>query len=345
MPKLLAAATCVTVLGAAGAVLAQSIPPEAQRHIDAAKAAAGTDHAGLFTAVCDTARSVIAAAAAPPPSSTGAQGVAGRGRGARAGGPPPTPPRESWHAEPVKVFDNLYFVGQTEFSAWAITTSQGIILLDAIFDYSVEDEVTGGLKKLGLNPADIKYVIVSHGHLDHAGGAKYLQDTYGARLVMSAADYDLLDQQNPPWKPKRDMVATDGMALTLGDTTLTLYITPGHTLGTMSTIIPVRDGQQRHVAAAWGGTLFNFGPIRERLVAYANSAARFSDVAAKAGADIVLSNHTVYDGSKTKLPAVQARRPGAPHPYVVGADSVRRYLTTVGECAQAAIAGLPAPAP
>ena len=51
----------------------------------------------------------------------------------------------------------------TEYSAWAITTSQGIILIDAIYDYSVEDEVVGGLKKLGLNPADIKYVLVSHG--------------------------------------------------------------------------------------------------------------------------------------------------------------------------------------
>ena len=90
-----------------------------------------------------------------------------------AGGPPPPPARETWHAEPVKVFDNMYYVGMTEYSAWAITTSQGIILLDAIYDYSVEDEVVEGLKKLGLNPADIKYVIVSHGHLDHAGGAKY----------------------------------------------------------------------------------------------------------------------------------------------------------------------------
>jgi metallo-beta-lactamase class B len=328
-----------TVLGLAGLLglttaAAQSIPPESQRHIDAARAAAGAEHAGLFTAVCDTARSVIAAAAAPPRAG-------GPGRGGRAGGPPAPPPRETWYAEPVKVFDNLYFVGQSEYSAWAITTSQGIILLDAIFDYSVEEEVSGGLKKLGLNPADIKYVVVSHGHGDHAAGAKFLQDTFGARVVMSAADYDLLDTQNPPWKPKRDLVATDGMKLTLGDTTLTLYITPGHTLGTVSTIFPVRDGQRQHVVATWGGTLFNFGPIRDRLAAYAGSAVRFRDIAAKAGADVILSNHTVYDGSKTKLPAVRARRPGTPHPYVVGSDVVQRYLVTVGECAQAAIAGLP----
>jgi len=241
----------------------------------------------------------------------------------------------------VKVFDNMYYVGMTEYSSWAITTSQGIIILDAIYDYSIEDEVVEGLKKLGLNPVDIKYVIVAHGHLDHAGGAKYLQEKYGARLIMSAADYDLLDQQNPPWKPKRDMVATDGMKVTLGDTTLTLYLTPGHTDGTISTIIPLRDGKEKHVAAAWGGTLFNFGANRPRLEAYAKSAERFRDIAAKAGADVILSNHTAYDGSKTKLPAVLARKPGEKHPYVVGTDVVRRYLTVANECGQAALAIVP----
>jgi len=308
--------------------------PEVERHIAAAQAAAGAEHMGLFTAVCNTARSVIAQAAAPP-RAAGATGAT------PAGGPPAPPPRDAWHAEPVKVFDNLYFVGMTEYSAWAITTSQGIILLDAIYDYSVEDEVVGGLKKLGLDPAQIKYVVVSHGHGDHAAGAKLLQDRFGARVVMSAADYDLLDAQNPSWKPKRDIVATDGYALTLGDTTLTLHLTPGHTEGTISTIFPVRDGAARHTVAAWGGTLFNFGPIRERLVAYGRSAERFRGIAAKAGADVILSNHTIYDGSKTKLPAMATRRAGQPHPYVVGGDVVSRYLTVVGECAQAAVAGLP----
>lgn len=313
---------------------AQTLSPEVERHIEAARKAAGSEHAGLFDAVCTTARQVIAQATAAP-------GAGGRGGAGRTGGPPAGPARETWHAEPVKVFDNLYFLGQTEFSVWAITTSQGIILLDAIFDYSIEDEVVGGMKKLGLDPAQIKYVMVSHGHLDHAGGAKFLQEKFGARLLMSAADYDLLDRDNPTWKPKRDMVVTDGQRLTLGDTTVTFYVTPGHTEGTVSTIFPVRDGNQRHVVAEWGGTLFNFGPIRPRLQAYAASAERFKQIAAKAGADVIISNHTIYDGSKTKLPAVLARRPGQPHPYVVGPQVVQNYLTTVGECAQAAVAGLP----
>jgi len=127
------------------------------------------------------------------------------------------------------------------------------------------------------------------------------------------------------------------MKLTLGDTTMTLYLTPGHTPGTISTIFPVRDGRQSHVVATWGGTLFNFGPDRPRLQSYAAQADRFRKIAAAARADVLLSNHTIYDGSKTKLPAVAARKPGAPNAYVVGRDGVQRYLTTVGECARAAV--------
>jgi hypothetical protein len=56
----------------------------------------------------------------------------------------------------VKVFDKLYFVGRTEYSAWALTTSAGIILIDTLWDYSVEDEVVKGLTKLGLDPTAIK---------------------------------------------------------------------------------------------------------------------------------------------------------------------------------------------
>ena len=266
----------------------------------------------MWKAACDTRAGAEQSAGA-------ARRRGGRaGGGGRGGGPPAPPPRETLVRRAAEGLRQPLLRRQSEFSAWAITTSQGIILLDAIYDYSIEAEVDEGLRKLGLNPADIKYVIVSHGHLDHAGGAKFLQEKYGARLLMSAADYDLLDQQNPAWKPKRDMVVTDGYRLTLGDTTLTLYLTPGHTDGTISTIIPVRDGGRQHTAAAWGGTLFNFGPNLPRLEAYAQSAARFRDIVGKANADVILSNHTVYDGSKTKLPAVKARTAGQPHPYVVG---------------------------
>ena len=261
--------------------------------------------------------------------------------------PPATPARAQWYAEPVKVFDNLYFVGQTEYTAWAVVTSDGIIVIDPLFDYSVEDEVVNGLTTLGLDPKQIKYVLVSHAHRDHVGGARILQERFGARVVMSATDWDLLESDPGRWpKAKRDMVATDGQKLTLGDTTLTLYMTPGHTLGTISTIIPVKDGGRSYVAALWGGTAFNWRSGSPRYITparpalfwyeqYGNSARRFREVAAKAGADVLLSNHPDYDGSIANLPAMAKRRAGQPHPYVIGGASVGQFLTVAEECAKA----------
>jgi metallo-beta-lactamase class B len=317
----------------AAAVTAQSNAVDA--HLAAAKAAAGADFAGVFNRICTEA---------VPPSTPAARG----GTGAAAPRPPGPPARDTWHADPVKVFDNLYFLGQTEYSVWAVTTSAGIILIDAIFDYSVDDEVAGGLKALGLDPATIKYVIISHGHADHSGGAKYLQDRFNAHVLLTAADWDLLDRSSGT-KPKRDLVATDGQKLTLGDTTITMYTTPGHTLGTLSTVIPVKDHGAPHVAVTWGGTAFNWmanrtayitpdRPDRFWFQTYSDSARKFKQIAASAGADVLVSNHTIFDGSKTKLPALAQRKPGDPHPYVIGKDGVQRYLTVVDECAQAGLA-------
>ena len=136
----------------------------------------------------------------------------------------------------------------------------------------------------------------------------------------------------------KDTGYTDGQKLTLGDTTLTLYLTPGHTTGTISTLVPVKDRGRPHLAASWGGTLFVFQRTPENFRRYIASAERFRDIVAKAGADVLISNHTNYDGSKIKQPALATRKPGDPHPYVIGNDAVKRYLTVASECAKAALA-------
>ena len=253
-------------------------------------------------------------------------------------GPRPVPERSTWHAEPVKVFDNLYYIGEKEYSAWALATSQGIIVIDTIWAYSVEDEVVGGLKKLGFDPANIKNAIVSHAHIDHIGGAKYLQDKYGTRIVMSAADWDFTERSTrlpEAIKPRRDMVVANGDKLTLGDTTIEIYETPGHTPGTVSLIYSVKDGARSHRVATWGGTGFNFELKAETFQTYINSAVRYRDVVAKSGADILLSNHTRNDGSITRLPAMATRKAGDPNPFVIGNDAAQRYVKVAEECARA----------
>jgi len=324
--------TAGLVLALAGAsALGQSARDSAEAHVAAAKAAAGQEHTAVFNSLC----------AAPAPAPT-------RGTAPQQAQPPATPrqgppPRSEWHAEPAKVFDNLYYLGQTEYSAWAVTTSQGIIVVDTLFDYSVEDEIVNGLTKLGLDPSTIRYVLVSHGHIDHVGGAWFLQERFSPRVIMSAADWDLVGRSTAAFpKPRRDMIATDGQRLTLGDTTLTLYLTPGHTPGTISTLIPVRDQGTPHIAAEWGGTGFNFTitpdkPRKFWFEQYSASADHFRDAVTKAGADVLIANHPNQDGAHMKLAALAKRKPGDPNPYVIGKDSVQRYLTMVGECAKAGL--------
>jgi metallo-beta-lactamase class B len=314
----------------ATAVSTQTPAPSsgAAPHVATAKQAAGQDHAVLFKALC-----------VPPPAPS-------RQSAAAATQPQGPPPRFEWYAPPAKVFDNLYFVGQSAYTAWAVTTSDGIIVIDPLFDYSVEEEIVNGLTKLGLDPNRIRYVLISHAHSDHVGGAALLQQR-GARVVMSADDWDLLATEPGSWpKAKKDIVATDGYKLTLGDTTLVLHLTPGHTLGTISTIIPVKDGNRAHTAVLWGGTLFNWRTSPARYITpsrppqfwydhYANSARKLHDIATNANADVLLSNHPEYDGTTTKLSAMAKRSAGQAHPYVVGSASVSRFLTVAEECAKA----------
>jgi metallo-beta-lactamase class B len=317
-----------SILGSAALLGQQKAGDTPEAHVALAKTAAGDTYQNLFNFLC--------AVPTPRGGAPSAQ-AAGRGAGgaATAGGRGPViPDRSTWYAEPVKVFDNLYFVGQSEYSAWAVTTSEGIILLDTLFDYAVEDEVAGGLKKLGLDPAAIKYAVVTHPHPDHHGGAKFIQDRYKARIVMSALDWDVIDRLTGT-RPARDTIATDGQKLTLGDTTITLYVTPGHTPGTLSMVFPVRDNGQTHTVAYWGGNGLNAD--RESLEQYIRSAQRFADIARQAGADVMMSNHTDWDGSKIYLPRLANRAPGTPNPYVVGTDAVRNYLTVAKECATARV--------
>ena len=322
---LLSALGLIALAGAS--VVGQSKADSIEAHVTAARTAAGRDHTAVFNTLC--------AAPAPTPAPQQAQPPATQPQG--------PPARAQWHAEPARVFDNLYYLGQSEYSAWAVTTSDGIIVVDALFDYSVEDEIVNGLTKLGLDPTNIKYVLVSHAHSDHAGGARLLQDRFGARVIMSAADWDLIGRNTQSWpKPKRDMVATDGQRLTLGDTTLTMYLTPGHTPGTISTLIPVKDQGRAHLAAEWGGTGFNFTitpekPRRFWFETYANSAEHFRDAVTRSGADVLIANHPNQDGAKMKLSALEKRKSGDPNPYVIGNDSVKRYVTMVGECAKAGL--------
>ena len=247
------------------------------------------------------------------------------------------------------MFDNLYYFGSTNNSVWAVTTSEGIILVDANEDYAVEAEVVEGMKKMGLDPKTIKYDVITAAHTSSYGGAKYLQDHYGTRVLISEADWNVIAKANvpPEVKPKKDMVVTDGMKLTLGDTTLTLYLTPGHTPGTVSIIYPLKDGNQRHIGAELGGRDpgaeeegVRYFPTRaDAITTWEASTKRFLDIAAKVGADVMISSRGSHDKTPDKLNALKYRQPGQPHPFV-NKDVFRRFTYLINECNEAQLAWL-----
>ena len=296
---------------------AQSVQKEIDAHMTAARNAAGFDFTGTLARLC-----------VAPTFTSGIRDVA----------PGKPPARETWFTEPAKVFDNLYFVGSKIHSSWALTTSGGIILIDTLFTYNSEEEIVGGLKKLGLDPAQVKYVIITHAHGDHVGGAKLMQDRYKSRIVMGGPDWDSIEKSvngYPEGKPKRDIVADDGQKITLGDTAVTIVTTPGHTPGTLSMIFPVKDrGQTLYVAYA-GGTAFNFPSTVPNFDIYIRSQQKMAAAARAANATILMTNHSEFDYATTKIKLLAARKPGEPHPYEVGKDAVARYFTVTEECAQA----------
>jgi len=308
---LLLAAGCLTIGWAASA------QPAVDAHLSAARKAAGTDFPGTLARLCIVPDAPV---------------------GGGPGGPRPIPARASWYAEPAKMFDNLYWVGTKIHSAWALQTSDGIILIDTLYNYAVEAEIVDGLKKLGLNPASIKYVIITHAHGDHDEGAKLLQDRYGAHVVMGAPDWDLIEKNVniPGGVPKRDIAGTDGQKITLGDTTVTLVATPGHTFGTLSMIFTVKDRGRPLTVAYSGGTAFNFPKDLARYDTYIASQQKMAEAAKAAGASILMSNHSEFDDAWDRGRLVRLRRTGEPHPYELGNDTVQRYFTMTGECAMAA---------
>ena len=253
-----------------------------------------------------------------------------------------TPPRETWYADAAQVFDNLYFVGGKVHSAWALETSQGFILLDTIYPYNSEELIVGGMRRLGLKPDDIKYVVISHAHGDHIGGAEMLQ-TRGARIVMDSADWEILSRypnRYTSMSPRRDIDAYDGMSLVLGDTTVTLWRTPGHTPGTLSFTFTVFDRGRRLTVVYSGGTALNFpcstpDPGIRNLQIYIDSQRHIAAQAAGAQATVLLSNHSEFDNAISKMKMLAGRGDG-PHPFEIGSELVQRYFEVTRNGALAA---------
>lgn len=319
MKRLLYGTFGFSLLAGMAAMAQGPLPAEYLAHLRAAKDAARFDWTGVL------GRNCIVPSAGPV-----------------IGNYSTDPGRDVYYAEPQQVFDNLYFLGTKFHTAWALTTSAGIIVIDTLYNYAVVPEIEEGLKRMRLNPADVKYVLITHGHADHDEGAAYFQSKYGAKVMLGAGDwaqYERATRPKPGGIPKRELVAEDGGSLTLGDTTVGVTLTPGHTPGSYGLIFQVKDrGQPVTVAYASGTAMQQNAAFFSEFIA---SQRKMAAVAAKAGATVLLSNHTAFDGGWVKARMAAWRPKGEPNPFVVGADGVARYFTVMTECALAAQSLLP----
>jgi metallo-beta-lactamase class B len=227
---------------------------------------------------------------------------------------------------PFKVFDNLYYVGPGYVSVWLLTTPQGDILFDTAQEPYV-DHVIAGIKKY-VDPKDIKYIVLSHGHLDHFGGAARIQELTGARVVAIDQDWKMIEEVGnrpgrdgspPPRVPKRDMVVKEGDTLTLGDQHLIFHWTPGHTPGVLTTEgITVYDGGKPYKAIVWGG-----GGYRGGLKDAEDGKVSTDKVATIKGVQVNLQIHSWAEpvgypggGVLERSLLLAKHKPGEPHPFV-----------------------------
>ena len=221
---------------------------------------------------------------------------------------------EEERVAPFKVFDNLYYVGVKKISAWLLESDQGLILFDSLYG-----DLTGlareSIRELGFDPDDIRYVIVSHAHRDHIGGARRLQEEFGSVVMMTEADWSIAAEPANPEdypKPIRHLSASDGSTLNLGRTRLRFFQTPGETPGVLSTRFTVYDNGYPHEAFLFGGADLNFAGIQQTEL-YINSVERLMQLE---GIEVNIPNHPEFGEVFERYEILLEREDGDFHPFV-----------------------------
>jgi metallo-beta-lactamase class B len=234
-------------------------------------------------------------------------------------------------ATPSQLFDNLYYVGKTDVGAWVLKTSDGLVLFDTLNNPDeAANIIIPGMRKLGLDPDQIKLVVLTHSHNDHTGGLPYFRSK-GLRIMVSEADWGALGGV-----PNPDSVIKDMQVVKVGDASITFLLIPGHTPGTIAAMFPVFDRGQRHVAILAGG-IGPTGGVEQHKTAI-NSIAHVSAAAKQAGVDVVIDPHeAIIDSGAWGYIMHPEERKANQNDLIVGADRVQRFTQMLSTCMQARV--------
>lgn len=242
----------------------------------------------------------------------------------------------SWNrpVDPARIIGNLYYVGAAEVASYLITTPQGHILLDSGFEDTVPT-IQKSIARLGFKLADVRILLNSHAHFDHAGGLARLKQLTGASLQVSEADAVQIENGGkfdfawgdrfafPPASVDRKL--RDGDTVSLGGVTLTARITPGHTKGWTTWTMKVRQ-ENRNYDVVFACSI---GALGYRLVdnpTYPNIVHDYEKTRRTLKAlpcDVFLASHGSFFGLLEKLE--RARKSGKANPFV-DPQGYRDYL-------------------
>jgi len=230
---------------------------------------------------------------------------------------------------PFRIFGNLFFVGNADVGSYLIDTGAGLILIDTTYP-TTRALLVQSIWEAGFNPADIKYILHTHGHFDHFGGTTLMVSLSGAKTALGAPDAEVFRT-----RPEMALIAdarysytelftpdielNDGDLIELGNIKIRAVSTPGHTMGVMTYIFDVTDGKETHTAGLYGGSGVNT-LCRDFLEEHNN--AFFRDYYLQSlekvrhePVDIVLGNHTGQNRTKEKYQRMCAH-PEAANPFI-----------------------------
>jgi metallo-beta-lactamase class B len=216
---------------------------------------------------------------------------------------PPIAVNGEWNTpyEPFHVIGNIYYVGTKGVSAWLITTPKGHIVIDGIMPQSAP-QIIGNIARLGFSIKDVKILLNSHAHIDHAGGLAGLQRASGATMIASAADKLVLERGDIGYGPSAgmkfpalrvDRTIADGETVSLGGVTLTAHLTPGHTQGCTTWTMDVKgdDGKPHSVLIHCSATVAGQSLVPESWPGMVAAYRSTFDKVAAMKADVLLANH------------------------------------------------------